>query len=95
MELLNEDRKVTAELPRRAVVWTQDNCPWCQRVKNLLAGSKYEVAERNLTGMVGELRDAFKKKYRTVPQVVIGGNVIGGFEATLRYLQRQKQAEPA
>jgi glutaredoxin len=62
-------------------IYSKDNCPWCDRAKELLTqkGETYEEFKigRELT------REEFLEQFpnvRTVPYIMIDGNVIGGFE---------------
>ena len=62
-------------------IYSKDNCPWCDRAKELLTqkGETYEEIKigREIT------REEFLEQFpnvRSVPYIIIDENVIGGFE---------------
>ena len=64
----------------QAVVWSRDACPFCDQAKALLKLKGIEVEERNVS------RDWTKEQLleaipsaRTVPQIVLDGELVGGF----------------
>lgn len=63
------------------VVWSKQNCPYCVKAKQLLTAKGYEYEER----VIGEewtredLLEAVPEA-RTVPQIFIDGNLIGGYD---------------
>jgi glutaredoxin 3 len=61
-------------------IYTKESCPFCVRAKQLLTQKGVAFVEHNLEGKPDEL-EALKKKtgWRTVPQIFIGGELIGGF----------------
>ena len=67
---------------KKAVVWSQEYCSYCESAKNLLLSYGYEVEERK----IGHGEDWTKQDLieavphaRSVPQVFIGDTYIGGF----------------
>lgn len=66
------------------VVYTTDWCPYCRRAKAFLADKKIPFQEVNLEGKWEELQ-ALKQRtgMRTVPQIFIGGELIGGCDELL------------
>ena len=71
---------------KNAVVYSTATCPYCVAAKSLLAQQGYQITEYD----VG--RDA--KRYaemqsltpqRTVPQITIDGDYIGGYTALVEY----------
>lgn len=72
--------------PFQAFIWTQPNCPWCERVKLMLERLGYAVETRDINTLSIEAKDAFKDKYQTVPQVFIHGKHVGGFDRTFDVL---------
>jgi glutaredoxin 3 len=70
------------------VVWTKDNCPYCERAKQ-------KLNTLHLTYEVRKLGDGWSKEQlleavpnaRTVPQIIINGDVIGGYDQLLRYCE--------
>ena len=74
---------------KTATVYTGPRCVWCDRVKTLLKDNKYEVVEKSITdrGLIEEFQNKFNQTLRTVPQVVINDELIGGFAATEAKMQ--------
>ena len=67
----------------KAIVYSQLNCSWCDSAKNLLQSYDYEVEVR----MIGEGGTYTKQDLiaavphaRSVPQIFIGEDYIGGFQ---------------
>ena len=65
----------------KAIVYSGPACSWCERVKVLLQENDYEIEEKSIVnkGNVEEFQNKFNQTMRTVPQVVIDGELIGGF----------------
>ena len=64
----------------KAVVWSKDSCPFCVQAKALLEARGIEYEERNVS------RDWTKEQLleavptaRTLPQIFLDDNYIGGF----------------
>jgi glutaredoxin len=74
---------------KTATVYTGPRCVWCDRVKTLLKDNDYEVTEKSITdrGLIEEFQNKFNQTLRTVPQVVIGDELIGGFSETEAKMQ--------
>ena len=75
----------------KAVLWSKDNCQWCDRVKQLFNATKISITEYKF----GEHFDkkAFYEEFgegATFPQVQIDTKHIGGCKETLQYLQKKK-----
>lgn len=72
----------------KVLIYTRNNCVWCDRAKNLLKINNLEYDEVDLSDDV--LRENFYKKFnnsiKTMPQIFIDDNRIGGFEALVDYL---------
>jgi glutaredoxin 3 len=76
------------------VVYTTDPCPYCARVKQLLAARKIAYTEINMArDAAGRAELVEKTGMMTFPQVLIGGEVIGGFQETLAADQSGKLKE--
>ena len=71
-----------------AIVWSKDGCTHCDQAKNLLKSKGINYEERNIMG------DAWTKEQlleavptaRTLPQIFVDGNYIGGFTELRKYL---------
>ena len=72
----------------KVLIYTRNNCIWCERAKNLLKINNLDYEEIDLSDDV--LRENFYKKFnnsiKTMPQIFIDNNRIGGFEALVDYL---------
>ena len=64
----------------RAVVWSRNQCPFCDQAKALLKMKGIEFEERNVSTdwTKEQLLEAIPSA-RTVPQIVLDGELIGGF----------------
>ena len=64
----------------KAVVWSRDQCPYCDQAKALLKMKGIEFEERNVSKdwTKEQLLEAVPTA-RTVPQIVLDGELIGGF----------------
>jgi len=64
----------------KVVVWSKDNCPYCDQAKALLKQKNIDFEERRIgSGWSKEQLLEHIPMARTVPQIVINGDVIGGF----------------
>lgn len=73
-----------------ATVWSKDQCPYCVMAKDLLRTQGIEYEERNISQ--GEwtreqLMEAVPHA-RTLPQVFIDNELIGGYDQLKKYLQK-------
>jgi|TARA_R110000868_G_scaffold31918_1_gene116600 glutaredoxin len=64
----------------KAIVWSKDQCPFCDQAKRLLESKGIEYEERNMS------RDWTKEQLleavptaRTVPQIFLDDELVGGF----------------
>ena len=71
-----------------AIVWSKYNCPYCDQAKALLTqrGIKYEERKIGDGYIREELLEAVPNA-RTVPQIFLDGNLIGGFTELKKHLQ--------
>ena len=66
------------------VVYTTDPCSFCNRVKQLLGARGIEYTEVNLArDPAGRAELVQRTGMMSFPQVVIRGDVLGGFQETL------------
>jgi glutaredoxin len=64
----------------KAVVWSKNACPFCDQAKNLLKLKGIEYEERNIsTDWTREQLLEAVPDARTVPQIFLDGELIGGF----------------
>lgn len=71
-------------------VWSQPSCPWCDRVKQLIVSKGHEYTEKML-GDTGTKEELFNKapSVRSVPQVFINDQHVGGFNEVQEYFKSQ------
>ncbi len=76
------------------IMYTANLCPYCTMAKRLLQGKGVSFTEINVDAEPG-MREAMmqKTKRRTVPQIYIGEQHIGGFD-DLYALDQKKQLDP-
>ena len=64
----------------KVTIYTKTYCPYCVHAKNLLQNKGVEYVEENLEERPEELRALIQKTgMRTVPQIFIGDELVGGF----------------
>jgi glutaredoxin len=73
----------------KAVVWSKNACPFCDQAKKLLTLKNIEFEERNISNnewtreqLLEAVPDA-----RTLPQIFLDDNYIGGFTELRKHLQ--------
>jgi glutaredoxin 3 len=74
---------------KNVVVWSKDHCPYCVKAKTLLTIKGIEFEERNISQgpyTREQLLEACPEA-RTVPQIVIDGQVIGGYDRLEEYFK--------
>jgi glutaredoxin 3 len=71
-----------------AIVWSKYNCPYCDQAKALLTqrGIKYEERKIGDGYSKEELLEAVPNA-RTVPQIFINNQLIGGFTELRQHLE--------
>ena len=71
----------------KALVWSKNNCPFCVQAKNLLKLKNIEFEERNINEewTREQLLEAVPTA-RTLPQIFLDDNYIGGFTELRRHL---------
>ena len=65
----------------KAVVWSKNQCPFCDQAKALLKMKGIEFEERNVSKdwTKEQLLEAVPTA-RTVPQIFLDGELVGGFQ---------------
>lgn len=65
----------------KIVVWSKDQCPYCDMAKRLLKTKGVDYEERNITGGTWTKEDLLQANpnARTLPQIFFGDNCIGGY----------------
>jgi glutaredoxin 3 len=72
----------------RAVIWSKDACPFCVQAKALLESRGIEFEERNVSNdwTKEQLLEAVPTA-RTLPQIFLDEQHIGGFTELRKHLQ--------
>lgn len=73
----------------KAVVWSKDACPYCVQAKALLDSKGIEYEERNImqgTWTKEQLLEAVPNA-RTLPQIFVDEQLVGGFNELRKHLQ--------
>ena len=76
-------------LKMKAVVWSKYNCPYCDQAKALLKQKNIEFEERNISQgdwTKEQLLEAVPTA-RTLPQIFLDDNYIGGFTELRKHFQ--------
>ena len=69
------------------IIWSKYNCPYCDQAKALLKQRDVRFEERKIgDGYTKEELLEAVPTARTVPQIIINGNVIGGFTELRKYI---------
>ena len=64
----------------KAIVWSKNQCPYCDQAKGLLKMKGIEFEERNINdGWDREDLLAAVPTARSVPQIFLGEEYVGGF----------------
>jgi glutaredoxin len=72
----------------KAIVWSKNNCPYCDQAKALLKLKNIEFEEKNVEKDYSreQLLEAVPNA-RTLPQVFLDGKLIGGFTELSAYFK--------
>jgi glutaredoxin len=72
----------------KAVVWSNSNCPYCEQAKALLKQRGIEFEEKKIgNGFTKEDLLEAVPTARTVPQIFLDGELIGGFTELKKRLE--------
>jgi len=75
----------------KAIVWSKDQCPYCDQAKALLKSRNIEFEERNIQhDWTREQLLETVPTARTVPQSFLEGKLIGGFTELRAHLTESK-----
>ena len=72
----------------KATVWSKNQCPYCVMAKNLLRSNGVEYEERNISEgpwTKEQLLEAVPHA-RTLPQIILDGILIGGYDQLKKHL---------
>lgn len=72
----------------KATMWSKYQCPYCDQARALLELKGYEIEERKIgDGWTREDLLEAVPSARTVPQIFLDGELIGGFTELKKHLQ--------
>ena len=73
----------------KAIVWSKTMCPYCVSAKSLLQQKGYEIEERVIgNGFTKEQLLESVPMARTVPQIFLDGEHIGGYDDLVKYFEK-------
>lgn len=80
MALIMTSYQIYKENKMKAIVWSKYHCPYCDQAKALLTQKGIQFEERKIGDgyTKEELLEAIPTA-RTVPQIILDGQLIGGF----------------
>lgn len=70
------------------IVWSKDQCPYCDQAKALLTQRDITFEERKIGD--GYTREDLLESVpaaRSVPQIVINGSTVGGYDQLRKYIE--------
>ena len=73
----------------KAIVWSKDNCTFCDQAKALLEQRNIAYEERKIgSGYTREDLLEAVPTARTVPQIFVNNNHVGGFTELRQYIEQ-------
>jgi glutaredoxin len=74
----------------KAVIWSKDMCPYCEQAKMLMRSREISYEERNINrGYTREQLLEAVPGARTLPQIFLDDQLIGGFTELREHLNRK------
>jgi glutaredoxin 3 len=74
----------------KAIVWSKYHCPYCDQAKALLTSKGIAFEERKIgDGWTKEELLESIPTAKSVPQVLLDGELVGGFPELKKYLEEQ------
>lgn len=73
----------------QTIVWTKENCPYCVKAKHMLRTKGIKFEERNLSNGEWSREQLLEAapNARTVPQIWMHGQYIGGADQLEQYFE--------
>lgn len=73
----------------KTIVWSKDNCPYCVKAKQMLTQKGIQFEERKIDGVAWTREQLFEAVpgARTVPQIFLHGEYVGGYSELEEYFQ--------
>lgn len=76
----------------KAIVWSKENCPFCDQAKSLLSQKGITYEERKIgSGYTKESLLEAVPTARSVPQIFLNETHIGGFTELKKYFDKEKE----
>jgi glutaredoxin len=77
----------------QATIWSKENCPYCDQAKALLKQKDITFEERKIgDGWTKEDLLEAVPSARTVPQIFINEELVGGFTELKKYFEKAEHA---
>ena len=75
----------------KIVVYSKNNCVYCNKAKHLLKNLGHEFTEKKMEEFesVDAMLEDIGKKVRTMPQIKINDNLVGGYNQLVEYFVEQ------
>tara|TARA_A100001234_G_scaffold132673_1_gene116388 strand:+ start:267 stop:2255 length:1989 start_codon:yes stop_codon:yes gene_type:complete len=85
--------RVALEGDKRTIVYTKDNCPYCQLAKEELKLRGIPYDEINLKEIGKTAAQVTGRKVKTVPQIYLEGEYIGGYDELISHFDNNTNIE--
>lgn len=77
---------------KNVILWSKYHCPFCDQAKNLLKLNRIPFEERKIgDGWTKEELLEHIPTARSVPQIVVDGDTIGGYNELKKYLEENNE----
>ena len=79
-------------MTKHFTVWTKDNCGYCVRAKQLILMRGHQYQEKKVANGYYQLEDLVQAvpNARTFPQIILEGELIGGYDELVKYFEKNK-----
>ena len=74
------------------IIYSKDNCGYCVKAKSLLNNLGLTYTEKKIENFLTKeaLYEELGKQVRSMPQIKINGNLVGGYNQLIEYLMDKK-----
>ena len=83
------------KVPEPVAILTREGCSFCAQAKKMLSEAGHDFAEIPLPHTIRSKALGAIANAQTVPQVFVGGRLIGGSEALEKFLAGERRGNPA
>jgi len=75
----------------KAIIWSKPGCPYCVQAEKLLETKGYDIEERKI-GFGWNREQLFEAvpNARTVPQIFLDGQHVGGYDDLVKYFKEKQ-----